>query len=140
MGKRKAKARKPTGPKKREPLSTSFKCVFCNNENSVTVSLDKKNGIGTLSCRGCGQNFQSKSMMKGLMQPVDIYYEWIDACDEVAKTEAAASAPTQPNSAYHRPQPASNAGQGLVPGDKYTDEDDGFIDDEDADGEVDFAD
>lgn len=48
----------------REPLATSFKCVFCNNETSVTVQLDKKNHIGTLNCRQCGQSFQSKSGMK----------------------------------------------------------------------------
>ena len=76
-----------------------------------------------------------------LTQPLDIYSDWVDACEEVAKTEAAASAPTQPNSAYRRPPPpASRPGEGIVPGDKYTDEDDGFIDDEDADGEAEFAD
>ena len=43
----------------REPLATSFPCLFCNHENSVTVKLDKKGGIGELSCKVCGQSFQS---------------------------------------------------------------------------------
>ena len=53
-------------PSQKEALSTTFKCVFCNNENSVTISIDKKNNISTLTCRSCGQNFQSKSQMMSM--------------------------------------------------------------------------
>ncbi|QIW98989.1 hypothetical protein AMS68_004507 [Peltaster fructicola] len=42
MGKRKKSSRGPTGPKKREPLPTQFKCVFCNSETSISVLIDKK--------------------------------------------------------------------------------------------------
>ncbi|KAF8249480.1 Elf1-domain-containing protein [Wilcoxina mikolae CBS 423.85] len=74
MGKRKKSSRKPQGPKKvpsffppsslanplqREPLSTTFNCLFCNHEDSVTCKLDKKGGVGSLSCKICGQQFQS---------------------------------------------------------------------------------
>jgi transcription elongation factor Elf1 len=59
MGKRKKSARKPTGPKKREPLATTFRCVFCNHETSVSVKIDKKAGVGNLSCKSCGQSFQT---------------------------------------------------------------------------------
>ncbi|KAJ5353267.1 hypothetical protein N7452_002241 [Penicillium brevicompactum] len=45
MGKRKSSS-KPQGPKKREPLATTFSCLFCNHENSVIVKLDKKLGFG----------------------------------------------------------------------------------------------
>ena len=88
MGKRKKSSRQPQGKKKvrtciplyhrhsvrrltdeypvqREPLATQFKCVFCAHETSVGVSIDRKNKLGTLHCRQCGQHFQSKSPMDG---------------------------------------------------------------------------
>ena len=77
QGKRKKSSRKPQGPKKvgvtsqperltcvvakdiiqKEPLPTNFPCLFCNHEKSVSVRLDKKAGIGLLSCKVCGQQF-----------------------------------------------------------------------------------
>ncbi|QSZ34810.1 hypothetical protein DSL72_007669 [Monilinia vaccinii-corymbosi] len=82
MGKRKA-AKKVQGPKKREALSTTFPCLFCNHENSVIVKIDKKAGVGQLSCKVCDQKFQSS--VNYLSASVDVYAEWVDACDAVAK-------------------------------------------------------
>ncbi|KAH8149929.1 uncharacterized protein LAJ45_06081 [Morchella importuna] len=82
MGKRKKAAKKPTGPKKNEPLATSFSCLFCNHEKAVTCKLDKKAGIGSLSCKVCGQTFQAN--INYLSHAIDVYSEWVDACDEVA--------------------------------------------------------
>lgn len=90
MGKRKKSSRKPQGPKKKEPLPTNFPCLFCNHEKSVSVKLDKKAGIGELSCKVCGQQFQTG--INYLSAGVDVYSDWIDACDTVAKE--AADAPT----------------------------------------------
>lgn len=72
------------------------------------------------------------------MQPIDIYYEWIDACEEVAKEQAAAAPAARPSA--HRQPPAASARAGVAPGEKYTAEDDGFIDDDDADAEAEYAD
>ncbi|KAI9747485.1 MAG: hypothetical protein M1835_002068 [Candelina submexicana] len=83
MGKRKKAAKKPQGPKKKEPLPTSFPCLFCNHEKSVTVKLEKKAGTGDLSCKVCGQSFQTG--INYLSAAVDVYSDWIDACDAVAK-------------------------------------------------------
>ncbi|KAI9721465.1 MAG: hypothetical protein M1812_002227 [Candelaria pacifica] len=83
MGKRKKAAKKPQGPKKKEPLPTSFPCLFCNHEKSVTVKLEKKLGTGNLSCKVCGQSFQTG--INYLSAAVDVYSDWIDACDAVAK-------------------------------------------------------
>lgn len=41
-----------------DPLPTVFTCLFCNHENSVTVKIDKKGGVGSLECKVCGQRFQ----------------------------------------------------------------------------------
>ena len=45
-------------------------------------TLDKKNSIGDLHCKICGQSFQTA--INSLSQPVDIYSDWIDACEDVA--------------------------------------------------------
>ncbi|KAF9882975.1 hypothetical protein FE257_004379 [Aspergillus nanangensis] len=86
MGKRKKSSRTPQGPKKRETLSTTFACLFCNHENSVVVKLDKKLGLGNLSCKVCGQVFQTG--INYLSAAVDVYSDWVDACDAVAKDTA----------------------------------------------------
>ncbi|KAL9102934.1 MAG: hypothetical protein Q9163_001960 [Psora crenata] len=88
MGKRKKSSRKPQGPKKKEPLPTNFPCLFCNHERSVSVKMDKKAGIGELSCKICGQQFQTG--INYLSAGVDVYSDWIDACDTVAKEAAEA--------------------------------------------------
>ncbi|PHH59555.1 hypothetical protein CDD82_2437 [Ophiocordyceps australis] len=83
MGKRKKSSRKPMGPKKSDPLPTTFTCLFCNHEKSVTVKLDRKAGVGQLDCRICGQRFQCS--VNYLSAAVDVYGEWVDAADAVAK-------------------------------------------------------
>lgn len=72
-----------------------------------------------------------------LSVPVDVYSEWVDACEAVAKETATGTAAP---STYRHPQAPASARAGLAPGEKYTDEDAGFIDDDDADGEADFVD
>ncbi|KAF7717870.1 Transcription elongation factor 1 family protein [Penicillium ucsense] len=86
MGKRKKSSRTPQGPRKREPLATTFPCLFCNHESSVIVKLDKKLGLGDLSCKMCGQKFQTG--INYLSAAVDVYSDWVDACDAVAKDTA----------------------------------------------------
>jgi len=82
MGKRKKSSRGPQ-KKQKQVLPTNFSCLFCNHEKSVSVKLDKKAGIGELSCKICAQQFQTG--INYLSAPVDVYSDWIDACDAVAK-------------------------------------------------------
>ncbi|KAK4151300.1 transcription elongation factor Elf1 like-domain-containing protein [Chaetomidium leptoderma] len=81
MGKRKSSS-KPQGPKRREPLPTTFTCLFCNHEKSIEVKLDKKAGCGWLDCKVCGQKFQCS--INYLSSPIDVYSDWVDAADAVA--------------------------------------------------------
>ncbi|KAJ5968379.1 Transcription elongation factor 1 [Penicillium viridicatum] len=118
MGKRKKSSSKPQGPRKREPLATTFSCLFCNHENSVVVKLDKKLGLGDLSCKVCGQKFQTG--INYLSAPVDVYSDWVDACDAVAKDTA---------NQYDAPNPSQQRGiskQGISEetgqGDSYDDD------------------
>lgn len=79
MGKRKKAARKPGGgARPRAPLGeeigfsflydthmagwldTTFTCLFCHHDNSVTVRFDRKEGVAQLVCRVCDQRYQSK--------------------------------------------------------------------------------
>ncbi|KAI0035072.1 Elf1-domain-containing protein [Vararia minispora EC-137] len=83
MGKRKKSSRKPAAPKRKDPLDTQFTCLFCHHENSVSVKMEKKEGLAQLSCRICDQRFQSK--INHLSEPIDVYSEWIDAADEAEK-------------------------------------------------------
>ncbi|KAI0273650.1 transcription elongation factor Elf1 like-domain-containing protein [Gloeopeniophorella convolvens] len=85
MGKRKKSSRKPTAARRKDPLDTTFTCLFCHHENSVIVKLDRKEGIAQLVCKVCDQRFQSK--VNHLTEPIDIYSEWIDAADHAAKEE-----------------------------------------------------
>ncbi|KAF2795287.1 Elf1-domain-containing protein [Melanomma pulvis-pyrius CBS 109.77] len=128
MGKRK-KATKVQGPKRNDKLPTTFQCLFCNHENSVSVSIEKKSGVGNLQCKVCGQTFQTN--INYLSAPVDVYADWIDACDAVAK-EAAGTATERPahrGGAPSRPATAAAGGGG-----------DDFIVDDDLDAEGDYDD
>lgn len=81
MGKRKTAA-KPV-KKIKQKLDITFRCLFCNHEKSVICTLDKRNGLGELHCKICGQSFQTA--INSLSQPVDIYSDWIDACEDLAE-------------------------------------------------------
>ncbi|KAK1924931.1 cell growth-related protein [Papiliotrema laurentii] len=95
MGKRKSSQKAPPKPKN-APLSTSFKCLFCHHDKSVSVKLDKGTMFGHLNCKICGQKYTSpiNSMSSSmnvirlahsldLSAAVDVYFDWVDACEEV---------------------------------------------------------
>ncbi|KAJ7452371.1 transcription elongation factor Elf1 like-domain-containing protein [Mycena galericulata] len=88
MGKRKKAAKKPQQSRQKVPLDTAFTCLFCHHDKSVTVRLDRKEGVAQLVCRVCDQRYQSK--VNHLTEPVDIYSEWIDAADAAQRDEPTA--------------------------------------------------
>ncbi|KAG2169587.1 hypothetical protein VTO58DRAFT_107706 [Aureobasidium pullulans] len=135
MGKRKS-ASKPEGKKKREILPTTFQCLFCNHENSVSVKIDKKASTGELSCKVCGQTFQT--VTNYLSAPIDVYSDWVDACDAVAKQAAeSTSKPGRDTYGGTASQSRSQAARGET---ANVPADDGFIDDDELDAEADYAD
>ncbi|KAE8850730.1 hypothetical protein PTNB85_01146 [Pyrenophora teres f. teres] len=130
VGKRKSSS-KPQGPKKKEKLPTTFQCLFCNHEKSVSVSIEKKSGVGNLQCKVCGQTFQTN--INYLSAPVDVYADWIDACDAVAKEAAKGNAEMS----------RSSNRMGRMPTAHNQDDDDGdggFIEHDEADAEGEYAD
>lgn len=74
-----------------------------------------------------------------LSQPIDVYSEWIDACDAVAKDNpGSGGASIAP--ATRQPQvAAASKGGAVASNDKY-DTEDGFVEDDEADAEADFVD
>ncbi|CAJ2507476.1 Uu.00g086620.m01.CDS01 [Anthostomella pinea] len=130
MGKRKKSTRKPQGPKRNEPLATHFTCLFCNHEKAVTVKMDKKAGVGDLKCTVCGQSYQCG--INYLSAPIDVYSEWVDAADAVAKDDMAARAAGKGDSASgHRAgarRPVANRDADDEDDRRY--EGDGIVDDD----------
>ncbi|GHP06330.1 hypothetical protein PPROV_000507700 [Pycnococcus provasolii] len=79
MGKRKTSKAPPKKP--RPKLSTTFNCPFCNHEKSVVAKMDLEKGLGIVECGRCGKSHVGR--ITPLSDPIDLYSEWIDACEEV---------------------------------------------------------
>lgn len=148
----------------KELLATSFQCLFCNHENSVSVKLEKKAGVGQLTCKVCGQSFQTNincappslpslrpahvtsthAKDTDLSAAVDVYSDWIDACDAVAKGDSADAAGQTANTAYRdidawsRQVPNKAATGGAQREDRY--EKDDFVEDDEGEMEENYAD
>ncbi|XP_041519802.1 transcription elongation factor 1 homolog [Microtus oregoni] len=80
MGRKKSK-RKPPPKKRTEPLDTQFTCPFCNHEKSCDVKMNHARKTGVISCAVCLEEFQTR--ITNLSDPVDVYSDWIDACEAV---------------------------------------------------------
>lgn len=83
MGKRKSRKAPPKRIQQKVPKV--FDCPFCNHENSVECKLDHKTAIGVVHCRVCAANYQTQ--ITYLMEPVDVYADWIDECERTNKND-----------------------------------------------------
>jgi transcription elongation factor Elf1 len=88
MGKR--KSRKAPQKKIAQKVPKVFDCPFCNHEKSVECKLDHKLALGVVRCRVCAADYQTR--ITYLMEPVDVYADWIDECDKINKTDPDVSA------------------------------------------------
>ncbi|GMH39901.1 hypothetical protein BSKO_07805 [Bryopsis sp. KO-2023] len=79
MGKRKSR-KQPVVTKAKRKLPTLFNCPFCNSDKSVSVTTDKERSTGTCTCGVCGARYCGT--VNSLSDPVDVYCEWIDACED----------------------------------------------------------
>jgi len=129
------------GPKKKEQLPTVFQCLFCNHEKSVTVKLDRKAGIGYASCKVCGQSHQCPITF--LDQAVDVYANWVDAAEAVNQggedaPEGAEYAHVEQEVGYR----GTARGKGTTEegGGGGYDADDGFVVEDELDGEAEYED
>jgi len=79
MGRRRSKRKPPPKRKMIEDLPSTFTCPFCNSENSCEVDLDQTKRIGMINCSVCLEQFST--VINYLTEPLDVYSEWIDACE-----------------------------------------------------------
>ncbi|KAH8370820.1 hypothetical protein KR093_005111 [Drosophila rubida] len=83
MGRRKTKRKAPPRRKVLHELDKQFNCPFCNNLQCCDVVMDKLRNTGRITCRECNESYKTKII--SLSEPVDVYNDWIDAC-EMANT------------------------------------------------------
>ncbi|KAM8824906.1 transcription elongation factor 1 homolog [Synchiropus picturatus] len=79
MGRRKSKRKPPPKKKMTGNLDTQFTCPFCNHEKSCDVKMERTRNTGIISCSVCLEEFQTP--ITYLSEPVDVYSDWIDACE-----------------------------------------------------------
>ncbi|TYZ58704.1 hypothetical protein PybrP1_003199 [[Pythium] brassicae (nom. inval.)] len=80
MGRR-AKSTKKIQTRKKQVVSTVFKCPFCSHDEAVECKMDRDHNIGHLSCRVCTESFQTP--IHYLSAPIDVYTDWIDECESL---------------------------------------------------------
>ena len=83
MGKRKSS--KPPPKKVAPKVDTTFTCPFCNHDKSVFARLDHVAEKGMVECGTCGQKYTCN--ITHLSEPIDVYSDWIDACERVNAKE-----------------------------------------------------
>jgi transcription elongation factor Elf1 len=83
MGKRKSRTSKLMAePKKKPKLDTDFTCPFCNHPRAVQcrIFLKGRRPFAVASCSVCKEAFYT--VAHELTEPIDVYSEWIDSCEE----------------------------------------------------------
>lgn len=78
MGKRKSSA--PVAKKATPKLDTTFNCPFCNSNKSVHCVIDLDRELGEVYCNLCSNRYRNR--ITHLTEPIDLYHDWIDACEE----------------------------------------------------------
>jgi transcription elongation factor Elf1 len=58
-----------------------FDCPFCGKTDACAVRMDFEHKLGTIQCDACAA--KNDSRISRLSEPIDVYAEWIDQCEEV---------------------------------------------------------
>lgn len=61
-------------------VEVTFNCPFCNSSKTVSCNMDWEMERGTVECSACHMNHTIA--INHLTEPVDVYSEWLDACEE----------------------------------------------------------
>lgn len=104
MGKRKKSSYKNSIKEKPTRLDVIFDCPICNYKKSSSVKkykitnlnlINRNKHISTITCYKCESSFKTINngtlimnlykLIIDLKEPVDVYAEWLDACEEVNK-------------------------------------------------------
>ncbi|KAI4995621.1 hypothetical protein ZWY2020_035524 [Hordeum vulgare] len=79
MAKRKSMSSKMASEEAGAKLDTSF-AAFCNHPDGVACTIDLKLFVASAVCYVCQEAYHTAA--HHLTEPVDIYHEWIDACEK----------------------------------------------------------
>lgn len=79
MGKRKSSRKVQKAP--RPKLEKVFDCPYCNHNKTVEVSFKKAEQRASISCRVCAVAWETR--LTALTEAIDVYSDWIDACEHV---------------------------------------------------------
>ena len=80
MGRRRKTAKFGVAPKHKEKIPTAFDCPFCAGSETVACFMDREKQVGLVQCDVCHASFTT--MINALSEPVDVYCDWIDACED----------------------------------------------------------
>ena len=105
MGRRKGKAKK-VAKKKKYVVATTFKCIFCATNESVSCKLNFNTNVGSLECHVCQEKFESN--INNLTDPIDVFSEWLDATTEAHEDKAKSLLPRSA-SVKHTPSSSSSS-------------------------------
>ena len=75
------KARKPRKPPRQEKLDKEFQCPFCNYQESVKIYKKQKKGYWKAKCHVCLEKYRIP--IDPLIEAIDVYHNWIDACEQI---------------------------------------------------------
>lgn len=62
-------------------LETTFNCPFCNSSKSVVCTMDWEMQRATVECTACKEQHEM-DRISHLTEPIDVYHDWLDACEE----------------------------------------------------------
>ncbi|GAA94327.1 uncharacterized protein L969DRAFT_53297 [Mixia osmundae IAM 14324] len=111
MGKRKSS--KKLAPKFRaQPLDKSFRCLLCQATGTCAVTMDRQKLVGTLKCTDCHAKYATS--INHLSEPIDVFSDWIDEADRLAKRAASKAAARQADRDEHLDGPEEDQ-DGLTP-------------------------
>ena len=107
----------------------------------MTVKLDRKQGIGSLSCKVCGQTHQTNITF--LDQAVDVYANWVDACEAVkhgSQGDGEGLGASEHRQTYKGTARETKLVDAIGGEEGYADEGEDFVVDDEMDAEADYDD
>lgn len=103
----------------------------------VRTAFPDRSQLYDYSQRHASHGVASADILLDLSAAVDVYSDWVDACDSVAKQSADVTGRNATNS-YRDVDLASRGEATAARGDEY-DDDDGFVENDEVDPEAEYA-
>ncbi|EFJ45253.1 hypothetical protein VOLCADRAFT_94457 [Volvox carteri f. nagariensis] len=93
----------------RTTLPSRFECPFCNMHKTVVCTLQSDRGRASVACEQCGMSYNTTC--RTLTEPVDVYHEWLDACEAAVHEGDGDAAEAEPSCTTPRRPPCLRSAQ-----------------------------